>query len=185
MSILVSHCDEQYEGFSKDLFIQVAMNSKITDSVTPPDKEVTVAVYMRTDRGNLMLTHGGEFYTITDVPSLMLTAGWQYQVNALIDAGLVRGKEYILDAFKISSEKALREFATKSTLYPVGAVETPDSYLVAFSVVMSEDLLRDPQFVLNEGYEFTPIETYTPEGDVQREIFKSVILVKSEESKYE
>lgn len=191
MSVIASkrgHLDYDRE-FSKELFNEVADNLAIfTDEEwesikdTLDYKEVLVAVYIRTNVENLVLLVDKEkFSHISNIPSFVSSSG--LYPHLLIDAGLICGKNLIDLAFSFKSPKATERFVYSSTCYPVGAVETSKKYVLVYNVVIDETLLRDTEISLNEGFHFCPIDTLIVEDILQREISKSLIIVKSEDKK--
>ena len=170
-------------GFSKDLFTDINRNlvefsDEEWESVKNnlKRKEVLIAVYIRTNIDNLVLVlREGKFSNVYRVP---VTFG--VYPNILIDSGMQVSKEFLTSAFTFKSKEALLRLGANSSCYPVGAVETPDNHIVVFNIVISESLLRDPEISLNEGLQFRPIETLCVEDALQKEISKSLVIVKSE-----
>ena len=191
MSVLISHTNDSkvYPKFSKELFTEVAQNLEVIpdnewestkDMIA--NKKVLIAAYVRTDRDNLVLRIDNEkFASISNVPPFIVDGG--IYPNTLVDAGLVCGKNLIDQAFQFKSAEAMKRLVMKSTCYPVGAVETSKKYVLVFNVIISEDLLRDPQISLNQGFHFCPIESLRLTDSLQRDISESLIIVKSEDKK--
>ena len=80
MSILVSKCGSSVKSFSKELYTEVVQNL----CIRPKDeweknpenlKSVLFAVYVRTDKDNLVLVHEGKFASISYIPELVLAGG--------------------------------------------------------------------------------------------------------------
>lgn len=188
MSVLISHrkyleyeCDRK---FSKSLYSEVVENLKVLPDEewentkdTIDNKKVLIAVYVRTDKDNLVLmVDKDKFASVSNVPPFVVDGG--IYPNMLADAGLVCGKSLIDQAFHFKSEEAMKRLVMKSTCYPVGAVETSRKYVVVFNVIISEDLLKDTEISLNQGYYFRPIESLYLTDLLQREISESLVIVK-------
>lgn len=175
--------------FSKELFSEVANNLRVfsdlewaTDKESLNYKRVYIAVYVRTDRDNLVLMIDKDrFASVSDIPPSIINSG--IYCNTLIDAGLVCGKNLIDQAFNFKSAEAMQRLVMKSTCYPVGAVETSNSYALVYNVIIAEDLLRDAEISLERGFHFHPIESLYLTDLLQGDIAKSLILVKSEDKK--
>ena len=181
MSILLSKCESRVKGFSKDLYTEVVHNLciKPKDEWTnnPEDyKSVLFAVYARTDRDNLVLTHEGKFAFISYIPELVLSGGIYPTIAN--DSGLLCGKDLLDSAFNVKNEKALYRLVGNSTCYPIGAVETSNSFVLVFNVVLSVDLLTDSEISLNSGFHFVPIETFKVTDELQKTISESLVLVR-------
>lgn len=191
MSILASKRGQSSfdRKFSKELFSEVANNLRVfsdlewaTDKESLNYKRVYIAVYVRTDRDNLVLMIDKDrFASVTDIPPSIINSG--IYRNTLIDAGLVCGKNFIDQAFNFKSAEAMQRLVMKSTCYPVGAVETSDSYALVYNIIIAEDLLRDAEISLERGFHFHPIESLYLTDLLQWDIAKSLILVKSEDKK--
>ena len=191
MSVLASKSGHSNidRKFSKELFTAVSQNLKVFTDVewvsnkeTLDYKKVLIAVYVRTDRDNLvLLIDEGKFASISNVPPFIIDNG--IYPNTLIDAGLVCGKSLIDQAFHFKSAEAMKRLVMSSACYPVGAVETSKKYAVVFNVVLSEALLRDTEISLNQGFHFHPIESICLTDLLQRDISESLIIVKSEDKK--
>lgn len=191
MSILASKRErlEIYRGFSKELFTEVAQNLKVlTDAEWAINREslaykrVYIAVYVRTDRDNLVLMiDKDKFAGVSEVPPSIISSG--IYSNTLIDAGFVCGKNLIDQAFNFKSVEAMKRLVVNSTCYPVGAIETLESFVLVFNIIVSEDLLTDQEISLERGFHFCPIESLSLTDSLQREISKSLIIVKSEDKK--
>lgn len=191
MSVLVSSIKhlEHDRKFSKGLYTEIQENLKaMTDEEWETtkdmiaDKKVLIAVYVRTDKENLVLmVDSDKFASISNVPDFITDSG--LYPNTLIDAGLVCAKSLIDQAFHFKSAEAMKRLVMKSACYPVGAVETSKKYIPVFNVVIAEDLLRDTDISLNKGFHFSPIESLCLTDSLQREISESLVIVKSEEAK--
>ena len=181
MSVLVSKCGSSVKSFSKELYTEVVQNL----CIRPKDeweknpenlKSVLFAVYVRTDKDNLVLVHEGKFASISYIPELVL-AGGLYPTIAN-DSGLLCGKDLLDSAFSVKNEKALYRLVGNSTCYPVGAVETSNSFVLVFNVVLSVDLLTDAEISLKSGFHFIPIETLRVTDELQKTISESLVLVR-------
>ena len=191
MNILISHRDklEAEQKFSRELFTEVANNLSVltneeweSKKAMLADKEVLIAVYVRTDRENLVLMIDKDrFASVSNVPPFIIDSG--IYPSTLVDAGIVCGKSLIDQAFHFKSEEAMKRLVIKSVCYPVGAVETLKKYVVAFNIIISEDLLKDTEISLNQGFHFRPIESLNLTDLLQRDISDSLVLVKSEDKK--
>lgn len=188
MSILVSKCKASYDKFSKELYTEVSENLRlIPDEDFNEDdvesyKKVLCAVYVRTDTDNLvLLLRKDKFAGIFDIPEPVSNIG--LYDNILIDSGLVNGKNLLDLVFSCKSQEALQRLVLKSTCYPVGAVESRRKYITVFNVIISSEVLRDKEIVLNEGFYFRPIETLSVQDSLQKEISESLVIVKSKETK--
>lgn len=175
--------------FSKELFTEVSDNLKVfTDEEWESVKDdleyknILIAVYIRTDVDNLVLLIDKEkFAKISSVPPFMVDTG--LYPNILLDMGLLCGKGFIESAFSFKSSEALKRLVVNSTCYPVGAVDTPTDYVLVFNIVISENLLRDTEIVLNQGFHFYPIDNLSVTDSLQKAVSKSLIIVKSEDKK--
>lgn len=190
MSILASKKGSRdYDRkFSKELFSAVADNLTVfsddewesinsDETAVKEHKKVLIAVYIRTDKDNLVLTlDKGKFAQVSNVPPAVAHGGLYPSI--LVDSGLICAKSLLDQAFTVSSEEALKRLVFNSTCYPVGAVETSKKFVLVFNVVLSVDLLRDPEISLNSGFHFHPIETLSLTDSLQSEISESLILVK-------
>lgn len=191
MSVLASSrgCLDTDRKFSKELFTKVSENLKVfTDDEwesvkeTLDYKKVLIAVYIRTDVENLvLLIDKDRFANISNVPPFISGSGLYPHI--LVDSGLICGKSLIDLAFNFKSAEAMKRLVVNSTCYPVGAVETSKKYVLVFNVILSENLLRDPEITLKQGFYFRPIETLSLTDSLQREISESLILVKREDKK--
>lgn len=191
MSILVSNrgCLKYDRRFSKELFTEVSQNLKVfTDEEwesvkeTLEYKKLLIAVYVRTDVDNLVLViDDGKFANVSNIPNFISDSG--LYPNILLDTGLVCGKNFINSAFSFKSVKAMERLVSNSICYPVGAVETSKKYVLVFSIVLVESLLRDQEISLNQGFHFHPIETLHPTDSLQIDISESLVIVKSEDKK--
>ena len=190
MSVLISHRNSDSDRkFSKELFTEVVENLKAipdeeweTTKDMLADKKVLIAVYVRTDKENLVLmVDEDKFASVSNVPPFIANGG--IYPNILVDSGLVCGKSLIDQAFNFKSAEAMKRLVMNSTCYPVGAVETLKKYVAVFNVIVSEDLLTDSEIILNQGYYFRPIETLCLTDSLQSEISESLIIVKSEDKK--
>ena len=187
MSVLVSRITSKtpMREFSKDLFTEVHRNLEVVPDdynrvYTEEYKEVKVATYIRTDTDNLVLVlDDGSISKVSDIPPI----SFGVYPSILIDCGLQISKDFITSSFTFKSEEALRKFGIKSTCYPVGAIMSQSECIAVFSIIISESLLREPDIILNSGLQFRPIETLHFEDELQREISKSLVLVKSEDKK--
>ena len=191
MSVLISHrkyleCDRK---FSKGLYSEVVENLKVlpdeeweSTKDMLADKKVLIAVYVRTDKDNLVLmVDKDKFASVSNVPPFIANGG--LYPNILVDSGLVCGKNLIDQAFHFKSAEAMKKLVMNSTCYPVGAVETSKKYVAVFNVIISEDLLTDTEISLNQGYHFRPIETLCLTDSLQSEISESLVIVESEDKK--
>lgn len=182
MSVLVSKCKDSYKKFSKELFMEVSQNLKLLpdeewEKNVDLNKSVLFAVYVRTDRDNLVLmADDNQFARISHAPDFMLQGG--LYPNFLVDAGLMCGKSLLDSAFTVKGNDALYRIVKNSTCFPVGAVETSKRYIVVFNVVISSDLLGDSEISLKQGYYFKPIETLKVLDSLQQEISESLIIIR-------
>lgn len=167
-------------GFSKFLFTQALETAEV--SLEPPEhcyKPVYFAAYVRTDYDNLVLTENDEMCLYSEHEAGNY-AHIMYS-SLFSDMGLLCGRKLLDKFIKTDSVDVWGKIAKQSTCYPVGAVETADSIVIVFSVVVSVELLKDPDIVIEEGFYFSPIETYSPKDALCAEIAKSLILVPSKE----
>lgn len=184
MSVLSSKCAKTDMSFRKEFFSEVAQNLVLfTDEEWESEKEshkkVSLAVYVRTDIDNLVLTFNGDFAKKFDIPAVVLSG--DIYPHLLVDSGFVCGKELLDLAFNTKSEEALKRLAMHSVCFPVGAVETSENYVLVFNVIMSSELLKDSEIQLNQGFYFYPIPYLKNTEDfLQREILKSLVIVESE-----
>lgn len=170
--------------FSKELFTKVAENLKVfTDEDweliknTSEYKKVLIAVYVRTDKDNLVLmVDKDKFASISNIPPFIIESG--VYANTLIDVGLLCGKTLIDKVFDFHSSEAMNRLVAFSTCYPVGAVETSKKYVLVYNVIISESLLRDSEISLKQGFYFCPIESLCLTDSLQKEISESLIIVK-------
>lgn len=182
MSVLVSKCEGSYEKFSKKLFIEVSNNLEIMsdeewEANKNEFKSVLIAVYMRTDKDNLVLmTDTDKFATVSQAPPFMMNGGMYH--NFLIDSGLMCGKSILESAFNVKNNEAFYRMVKNSTCYPVGAVETDKNYIAVFNVIISSELLTDTDIVLNQGNHFKPIETLNVSDTLQKAISESLVVVR-------
>ena len=192
MSVLISHKGDLTPDhrFSKELFTAVSENLKVltdeewdaTNKDMIVEKKVLIAVYIRTNEDNLVLmVDNDRFADVFNVPDFISNCGLYPHI--LVDSGLICAKNLIDLAFTFKSEGAMKRFVTNSTCFPVGAVETSKKYVAVFNAVLSVDLLRDHEIVLNKGFHFRPIETLHLTDELQREISESLVIVKSEDKK--
>ena len=187
MNVLVSKCNGSDMKFSKGLFIEVADNLKVMkaeelEACEEPYKKVSFAAYLRTDKDNLvLLIDKDKIANLFNVPSYALNGGLMHSTFA-VDVGYLSGKTLCESAFSFKSSQARDRFASNSTCFPIGAVETTKSLVLVYNVVVSVDLLRDAEIVLNSGFHFHPIETLTLSDSLQREISESLVIVKSEDN---
>ena len=188
MSVLVSYRQsESSQKFSKELFTEVSNNLAVfTDeeweSHKDEYKKVLIAVYVRTCYDNLVLMiDEDKFANIFNIPPFISDSG--IYPTVLIDSGVVNAKEFITSAFAFKSAEALNRFVSQSTCYPVGAIETPKKFVLVFNTIISDEVLRDPDIVLNKGYYFRPIESLCLSDSLQREISESLVIVKKSEDK--
>lgn len=184
MSVIVSDiCGNSYKEFSKELFTKVSDNLKSVPDTEIANlgkaKEVLVSVYIRTDKDNLVLVLDEESSRFSNVSSITDFTG--LYPNFLPDRGLLCGKNLIERVFSVRTEEAIKRLIGNSTCFPVGAVETKNHYVAVFNIVISSSILTDPEIVLNEGFYFHPIETIKPKDSLQREISKSLVIVKESE----
>ena len=187
MSILVCErgLNTYDKKFSKELFKNVRDNLKLFSDeeweLAKKDyKEVMIAVYIRTDIDNLVLTPDGEeFAVIMNAPSFMLSGGMYH--NLIIDLGIMCAKRVIDSTFNFEHDVALHRFVGNSACYPVGVADSDDSYVFAFNVIMSSDLLKDPCISLRSGFHFHPIESLTFTDSLQKAISESLVIVNNEE----
>lgn len=182
MSVLVSKCEKTYEGFSKELFTEVSQTLKIIsdeewEANEEQSKKVLFAVYVRTDTDNLVLmVDTDKFAKISHAPPF-ITSGGVYP-NILIDTGLMCGKSLLDSVFSVKDDKALYRLVNNSACFPVGAVETSKKYVLVFNVVLSSNLLEDNEIALQQGYYFKPIETLKVSDSLQKDISKSLIIIR-------
>lgn len=183
--VLSSNIDNRTRiGFSKDLFTEIHRNLETfsdeeweSAKSNLKRKEVLIAVYIRTNIDNLVLVlEEGKFSKVYKVPPVTFGV----YPSLLLDSGMQVSKEFLTSTFTFKSKEALLRLGANSTCYPVGAVESPDNHIVVFNIIISESLLRDPEISLNEGLQFRPIETLCVEDALQKEISKSLVIVKSE-----
>lgn len=184
MNVLVSKCENEYREFSKELFTKVSGSLSIIPEEAKEEshKGILFAVYIRTDTDNLVVMLDDEkFAEVSRVPDFVLSGG--VYPNLLTDSGLLCGKTLLDKVFLVNSGTALHNLVTKSVCYPVGALETTNNYVLVFNIVISADLLKDPEIALKDGFELRPIETLKFKDLFQKEISKSLVLVKEEGSK--
>lgn len=184
MSVLISKCaNNSCKEFSKELFTEIQQNLKIAldkeyfEKDRESFKKVLFAVYVRTEKDNLVLTlREGVIAELSHTPPYMLS-GSLYP-NFLLDSGLLCGKNLLDSVFNVQSEEALKRLVTMSTCFPVGAVETTNNYVVVFNVIISDYLLTDSEIALKQGFYFHPIETLELSDSLQNEISKSLVIVR-------
>lgn len=186
MNILVSHCINTEGARGGKLFNSVNASLKVIPeeelgSSEKPCKRVSIAVYLRTDIDNLVLMLDKDSIAkLFPVPSLITNSGVVYP-TLLVDSGLVIGKNFIESAFTFDSAEALENFVKFSTCFPVDAIETEDSFIIVFNVIVSRKFfLSNTDFKFNNGYVFYPIESLKLEDSIQKEISKSLVLVKGD-----
>lgn len=183
MNVLVSKCAESSKEFSKELYTAVKQGLKIIPEDALPYhleneyKGVMFAVYIRTDKDNLVLLVDKGKIAVTSYANSVVLNGGLYP-TVLSDLGMVCAKDLLEKVFAVKNVEALQRLITHSTCFPVGAVETSKKYVIVFNIVLSVDLLRDPEIVLREGFLFNPIETYKPEDSLQKSIAESLVIVK-------
>lgn len=179
---LVSKCSIPHSSFSKELYTEVSDNLKIMSEeefeANPEEyKKVLFAVYIRTDKDNLVLTMNKDrFASVFHIPDFVVSGG--VYPNLLYDSSIACGSEFVNSAFTFSSEEALVRFGGKSTCFPVGAVETAYKYIIVCNIIISSELLIDSEINLSSGFYFHPIETLKVKDSLQKEISKSLVLVK-------
>ena len=187
MSVLVSKCRPTNHELSKELFKEISENLKImTDEEwesnrDPYYKRVTSAVYVRTDLDNLVLKLGEDkFVSVEEAPEPLISSNAIYH-TLLLDIGYLHGANLLKELFESDSPESRRELAFNSFCFPVGAVEMDDSYVVISNVIVSSARLKLHRMTLNQGFTFQPIESLKDVKDyLQKEILKSLVLVKSE-----
>lgn len=184
MSVLASRCENNYSGFSKNLFTDVSDNVRIFSDKEWEEnndeyKKVLFAIYIRTDKQNLVLmVDEGKFASIFESHPVTLSGG--VYPNILVDSGMMCSKLFVEQALNFDSDEALQTLCMNSACYPVGAVETSKNYILVFNVIVSTDILSNPNIHLNEGFHLHPIETLSIEDSLQRDISDSLVIVKSE-----
>ena len=186
MNVLTSYAVATDNTFNKNLYSRLFDNLKIItkeelENSEQQCKEVCIAVYIRTDVDNLVLMLDEDSISeVLSAPSIVTDCGTVYP-TILIDASTYLGRLLIDKVFTFKNHDAIFRFAKLSTCYPVGAVETKDKYITVFNVVISSNILTDKDIVLNEGYCFYPIESLNLTDILQKEIAKSLVLVKRKE----
>ena len=172
----------QQIGFSKELFTEVSNNIKvITDEEWAQNsdnyKRVWFAVYVRTDRDNLVLMIDKDrISNISDPPSFMNSAG--LYPTYLFDSGLMCGKQLIESAFSFKSTEALKRLVGGSACFPLGAYATKISNVLVFNVIVSSSVLSDEEISLKDGFHFVPIQSLKVRGKDQQTIADTLVLVK-------
>lgn len=182
MSYLVSPASQDVGKFSKDRYYSIKEGLSIVPEITEESKPVRFACYLRTDRDNLVLTHE-ESFVFFDDSDVMNAVGSMISYiydNILVDLSLYTCQKYLNSVFGALSKEAITRVVLKSHCYPVGAVETEDRLIVVSNIIISADLLTDPEIALSEGYTFHPIETLKIEDNVQKAISESLVYVKSD-----
>ena len=177
---LFSYCYTTYPEVSKEAFSDISSNIVIKDSLDSDSQcylPVKFAVYIRTDKGNLVLVNNeGNFAEILDAPDSMLSGGVYPTIS--YDAGIMCAKSFLDSAFTFKTNEALQRLVLNSTCFPVGAFAINDSYILVFNVILSQSLLFDPEISLNSGFSFIPIQTVCGIKDrCQSEISKTLVLV--------
>lgn len=169
-------------GFSKEAFTEISNNLKIIDDEefnSGEHTKVQFSVYMRTNLGNLVLMiDDGKIANVTEAPYFMSSMGLYPTYS--YDVGLMCGKLFIDSAFNVKSAEALKRLVTSSTCYPVGAYCTEHKYILVYSIVVSADLLSDPEINLKDGFRFVPIQSLEVDGTFQKRIADTLVIVKSE-----
>lgn len=166
-------------GFDKKLFLEVEENVILSEFPQSNYKPVYFVAYARTDYDNLVLLWNNELALNIKYDAGNMTPS--LYLNLFDDVGLFCGKSLLDNVFSSVSVASWQDIAKKSTCYPVGAVETEDSFYVVFNVVLSVDLLRRSDIELKVGYTFSPIETYATEDTLCKAISKSLVIVKDKE----
>lgn len=169
------------EGFSKSLYTSVNEGLKLSKKDLSEDgyKKVLIAPYIRTMRDNLVVVHDGFMSPVSD-PVILSN---ELYPNYLIDTGFVRAKNYLEVAFVAKTTKAMMRIVENSTCFPVGAFEVNDSVIVVFNIIVLDDLFRDPEIALSDGFTLLPIEVYHPEDYTQGKLAESLVIVKEEGGK--
>lgn len=187
MSVLASRIGllEYDRRFSKELFTEVSSNLEVftdekweTVKKTLDYKEILIAVYIRTDLDNLVLLidKDSKFASISNAPSFIVNSG--VYPSILSDSGLICAKSLVDSAFNFKNQEAMKRLVCNSTCYPVGVAETSKNYVIVCNTIISESLLKDKDITLNEGFYFHPIESLHITDSLQKEISKSLIIVK-------
>lgn len=171
---LYSKC-QSTQGFSRELYTQVNAELKLSKEKPEGYKRVLIAPYIRTMRDNLVVVQEG---FISPISSATVISQGLYPTY-LFDTGLICCKNYMESVFVAKNEEAMMRIIKNSTCFPVGAVEIYD-IVVSFNIIVSDDLFRDPEIALSDGFTLYPIEVYHPEDIIQQELAKSLVLVKAE-----
>jgi hypothetical protein len=72
--------------------------------------------------------------------------------------------------------------AQQSHPYPIGAVRYgADRVAILSHLVLSDDLLKDPNFTCKPGFDFKPIQLIDPQWHIDKAIYETLLIIDKKE----
>ncbi len=185
MSVIVSKiAGEELDPKKLYTFVKDNLRCVPTDCMTEgvsPDthRRIMFATHIRTDRENLLVVKQDRFASIVPPPEqLVRQFGLEPFDSFMNDCALLSGKSLFDSVYRFTDKKVFEEFIQRSTCYPIGVYVLDDAYVVMSNIVVSETLISDPSISFRDGFQYTPIEAYSPQDRAQKELAQCLILTK-------